>query len=151
MSHPPDIRQHVTLDGPGVRVQIGGVGAVTIPDVGMAKLLLAYPAAWSSLDHVDPQRLADASSGRITARTAISIKQLLAAAVIREFVEPRDGETVAAEELPGPIFDDAQEMVEEVTGSKDAAELATMLAALFDRPLERTRRVVDAYLQRDAR
>ncbi len=64
MSQPPDIKAHLALHGPGVRVQFPEIGAVSISDIGMAKFLLAYPSAWASLDMVDPNRVAEASAGR---------------------------------------------------------------------------------------
>ncbi len=151
MTQAPDIRSNLSLLGGGVRVQVPDIGAVTIPDIGMAKFLLAYPSAWASLDSVDTQRVVDAAAGQLTPRAAVSIKQLLAAALIREFVEPREGQPVPAEELPGPVSSDAQDFVARALNTEDPERLAAMLATLFNRPLAPMRRVVDAYQQRDAR
>ena len=151
MSQPPDIRPHLSFVDAGVRVQVPAVGAVTISDIGMAKFLLAYPSAWDSLGVIDTARLVNASDGHLTPRQAVSIKQLLAAALIREFVEPREGKIVPPDELSGPIFSDAQELVARASGSEDPDRLASMLAAMFDRPWAPTRRVVEAFQQRDAR
>ena len=151
MSQPPDIKAHLALHGPGVRVQFPGIGAVSISDIGMAKFLLAYPSAWASLDMVDPDRVAEASAGALTPRVVISIKQLLAAAVIREFPEPRSGAPVDPGELPGPLLSDAQEFITRASGTDDPDRLTAMIANLFDYPPAKTRRVVEAFQQRDAR
>jgi hypothetical protein len=151
LNPPPDIRSQVSALDPGARVQFPHVGAVTMIDVDVAEFLRAYPYGWSSLDRFDPEALAAASGGRIAPQTAVQIKQLLAAAVVREFFAPSQGRTVPPEKLPGRIFDDAQTMVSTAADTRDLDDLARMLAEFFDEPLDRTRRVVDGFLQRDER
>ena len=147
----PDIRPYVTDTASSVRVQAPGVGTVTIANLDAAGFLRSYPAAWASLADVDAGRVAAASEGLLTPAAATVIKQLLAAALVREFAEPREGRVVPAEDLPGPLFSDAQDMIARALGSHDAHRLSVLIATMFDRPLEPTRRVVDAYLQRDDR
>ena len=120
-------------------------------DLNAAGFLKAYPTAWTSLAVVDPEQAAAESAGALTPADATAIKQLLAAALVREFAEPREGRPVPADALPGPLFNDAQNLVSRTIGSRDPERLSAIIAAMFAQPLEPTRRVVDAYLQRDER
>ncbi|MHB8286019.1 MAG: hypothetical protein ACYDD1_15270 [Caulobacteraceae bacterium] len=151
MSHPSDIRPLLSLQDKGVRIQAPGVGAVTISDIGMAGFLLAYPTAWASLHMLDTQQLVDVCACDLTPLKAVTIKQLMAAALIREFAEPREGQLAPASELPGPIMSDARDALSRATGVSDPIRLGTMLAVMFNRPQARMRRGIDALQQRDAR
>lgn len=144
----PDIRPNLTSMRAGVRIQFPDVGAVTIPDLDEAGFLAAYPWGWASLSMLDPDKASVASDDQVRPATVVAMKALLAAAVVREFPEPRNGTTVPADDLPGPVFSDALELSARALGSQDLQTLTALLAAMFNWSPDNMRKIVDTSLQR---
>ena len=105
--------------------------SVRVRGLSEPEFLAAYDWAWASLEHFDPEALADATGGVISPARATRAKAMLAAELLTRFGEPRRGELVPRDRLRRGLSETAHDFARVELGAEDRAGIVRVMALML--------------------